>query len=71
LYQYGKTCASGLAVPVWSGPAASHLIGELRVAKIARGPESDQLGVITQAGGFQPIKLPKQVPSGEYAYIAF
>ena len=30
-----------------------------------------RLGLITKAGGFQPIKLPKAVTAQDYPYMAF
>ncbi len=71
LYRYSRPCTSGFANTVWLDASASHVIGAVRFPSASGALYTGQLGVITRAGGFQPIKLPKAIIPDGFGMIAF
>jgi hypothetical protein len=71
VYQYPGPCTSGLANVLWTDASASLVIGAVRFPDASGTLGTGQLGVMTKAGGFQPIKLPKTVIPVDFASIAF
>jgi hypothetical protein len=71
LYRYTKPCTSGIASTVWLDASAAHVIGAVRFPSGSGALDAGELGVITRAGGFQPVKLPKAVIPADFESIAF
>ena len=74
LYWDEDHCHPALADVLWMDASASRVIGALMFP--TNSPDLElltvgRLGLITQAGGFQPIKLPKAVTAQDYPYMAF
>jgi len=68
LYRYPGPCTSGQARLLWLDASATHVIGAVLTGA---GLLSGQLGVITKAGGFQAVRLAKEVTVQDYSFIAF
>jgi hypothetical protein len=72
-YRYHVPCKPAGGTVLWMDASASHVIGAVMSGSSA-APDvltTGSLGVITQAGGFQPIKLPKAITARDYPYMAF
>ncbi|TVZ01293.1 hypothetical protein EAS64_34000 [Trebonia kvetii] len=71
LYRSSKPCTAGIANTVWLDASARHVIGAVRFPSVSGALDAGELGVITQARGFQQIKLPKAVIPADFESMAF